>query len=146
MEDNLELGYYDDGAKRTLTDGQIAMFRHSEIQGHLRDQRRNAEKETSEFVSVARSTELQDGVWGVQEVVHDGDEEEEGEVKNDDDEEEEYEKFLVAEQREMELAASRQKMATDKNQKSKTGKSSTRRIVRELDEVTDSVDVLDYGE
>jgi len=26
------LGYYEDGAKRTLTDDQIAIFRHSEIQ------------------------------------------------------------------------------------------------------------------
>lgn len=33
------LGYYDDGVKRTLTDAQIAIFRHSEIQAILRDRR-----------------------------------------------------------------------------------------------------------
>ena len=31
------LGYYPDGAKRTLTDEQIAMFRHSEIYSILRE-------------------------------------------------------------------------------------------------------------
>ncbi|CAE7002207.1 hypothetical protein P3342_001557 [Pyrenophora teres f. teres] len=33
------LGYYPDGTKRTLTDEQIAMFRHSEIQAILRKRR-----------------------------------------------------------------------------------------------------------
>lgn len=31
-EEDDELGYYPDGVKRTLTDDQIAMFRHSELQ------------------------------------------------------------------------------------------------------------------
>ena len=30
--ENDGLGYYDDGIKRTLTDEQVRMFRHSEIQ------------------------------------------------------------------------------------------------------------------
>ena len=43
------LGYYEDGTKRTLTDEQIAIFRHSEIQALLRDRRRAAEaKEVEE--------------------------------------------------------------------------------------------------
>lgn len=33
------LGYYEDGVKRTLTDEQIAIFRHSEIEALLRDRR-----------------------------------------------------------------------------------------------------------
>jgi len=33
------LGYYDDGKKRTLTDEQISIFRHSEIQSLLRARR-----------------------------------------------------------------------------------------------------------
>lgn len=33
------LGYYEDGVKRTLTDEQIAMFRHTEIQAILRERR-----------------------------------------------------------------------------------------------------------
>ena len=36
MEDD-NLGYYPDGVKRTLTDDQIAMFRHSEIYSILRE-------------------------------------------------------------------------------------------------------------
>jgi hypothetical protein len=46
------LGYYENGTKRTLTDEQIAIFRHSEIQALLRDRRHAAEakhdKEDSE--------------------------------------------------------------------------------------------------
>jgi hypothetical protein len=37
------LGYYEDGTKRTLTDEQIAIFRHSEIQALLRARRHAAE-------------------------------------------------------------------------------------------------------
>ena len=38
-EQHEDLGYYQDGAKRTLTDEQIALFRHSEIQQLLREAR-----------------------------------------------------------------------------------------------------------
>ncbi|KNG46471.1 hypothetical protein TW65_06697 [Stemphylium lycopersici] len=41
------LGYYPDGTKRTLTDEQIAMFRHSEIQAILR--KRRLQKENGEM-------------------------------------------------------------------------------------------------
>ncbi|KAI9741037.1 MAG: hypothetical protein M1834_002748 [Cirrosporium novae-zelandiae] len=40
-----DLGYYEDGYKRTLTDDQIAMFRHSEIQTILRARRHKREAE-----------------------------------------------------------------------------------------------------
>ena len=36
-EENDELGYYNDGAKRTLTDEQIQMFRHSEMEQLIRE-------------------------------------------------------------------------------------------------------------
>ncbi|KAF2636595.1 hypothetical protein P280DRAFT_533159 [Massarina eburnea CBS 473.64] len=42
-EEDDGLGYYDDGVKRTLTDEQIAMFRHTEIHTILRDRRRRLE-------------------------------------------------------------------------------------------------------
>ena len=42
------LGYYADGTKRTLTDEQVKMFRHSEIQKLLRERRRRDEEERSE--------------------------------------------------------------------------------------------------
>ncbi|TAQ83618.1 hypothetical protein B7494_g8063 [Chlorociboria aeruginascens] len=38
-----DLGYYNDGVKRTLTDEQIAIFRHSEIEALLRERRRSEE-------------------------------------------------------------------------------------------------------
>lgn len=37
LDDDDGLGYYPDGCKRTLTDAQIAIFRHSEIQELLRN-------------------------------------------------------------------------------------------------------------
>nr|POF25954.1 hypothetical protein CFP56_22102 [Quercus suber] len=43
--ENDELGYYDDGVRRTLTDDQIAMFRHSEVQELLRDCRLQREEQ-----------------------------------------------------------------------------------------------------
>ncbi|CAD0091461.1 unnamed protein product, partial [Aureobasidium mustum] len=51
VDENLDddgLGYYADGVKRTLTDDQIAMFRHSEIQTLLRERRRRREVSESE--------------------------------------------------------------------------------------------------
>ncbi|KIW65723.1 hypothetical protein PV04_07950 [Phialophora macrospora] len=42
---NDELGYYDDGVKRTLTDDQIKMFRHSEIHRLLTKRRAAREKD-----------------------------------------------------------------------------------------------------
>jgi hypothetical protein len=42
------LGYYSDGVKRTLTDDQIAMFRHSEIQLLLRERRLRRENSEGE--------------------------------------------------------------------------------------------------
>jgi len=38
-EEEDALGYYPDGVKRTLTDEQIAIFRHSEIETLLRERR-----------------------------------------------------------------------------------------------------------
>ena len=136
------LGYYDDGAKRTLRDEQIAMFRHSEIQSLLRERRQAREKTTSEYKDVPRSKEIEDGLWGVQEMQDGQLMEEEGEITDDD---EEYARFLEAERKEMELAASRQKKKGAKFQTPK-GKASTRRIVREMDAVLSTNDDLDYGE
>lgn len=44
-ENSSGLGYYRDGTKRTLTDEQIEMFRHSEIQRLLNERRTIKEKE-----------------------------------------------------------------------------------------------------
>ena len=44
------LGYYADGVKRTLTDEQIKMFRHSEIQRLLSERREKRKKDKREEI------------------------------------------------------------------------------------------------
>ncbi|KAJ9648586.1 hypothetical protein H2199_001441 [Coniosporium tulheliwenetii] len=56
-EEDHELGYYADGVRRTITDEQVAMFRHSEIQALLRERRQR--QQLDEFSS-ARSDEQED--------------------------------------------------------------------------------------
>ncbi|KAI4719115.1 hypothetical protein E4T48_04684 [Aureobasidium sp. EXF-10727] len=59
--DDDNLGYYPDGVKRTLTNAQIAIFRHSEIQSLLRERRRNRESNQAEGETIpsasSKSTE-----------------------------------------------------------------------------------------
>ncbi|KAL1603584.1 hypothetical protein SLS60_005172 [Paraconiothyrium brasiliense] len=50
------LGYYDDGVKRTLTDEEIAIFRHSEIQRILLERRRR--KEAGESILGSPTSEV----------------------------------------------------------------------------------------
>ncbi|KAK2048135.1 hypothetical protein LZ31DRAFT_591742 [Colletotrichum somersetense] len=47
IEEDDGLGYYSDGVKRTLTDEQIAMFRHSELEALRREQERAAERRST---------------------------------------------------------------------------------------------------
>ncbi|KAL2000096.1 hypothetical protein VTN02DRAFT_3554 [Thermoascus thermophilus] len=58
------LGYYPDGVKRTLTDEQIRIFRHSEIHAllrekQLREEREKEARETSENMSTQTPLESQ---------------------------------------------------------------------------------------
>ncbi|KAG9247803.1 hypothetical protein BJ878DRAFT_477083 [Calycina marina] len=50
-EEDGGLGYYSDGVKRTLTDEQISIFRHSEIQALLRERRRDEEAKEDKKLS-----------------------------------------------------------------------------------------------
>ena len=59
-EDVDELGYYPDGVKRTLTDEQIAMFRHSEIYSILRKRQVLAENRQADGYELSDS-QLSDG-------------------------------------------------------------------------------------
>lgn len=52
-----DLGYYPDGVKRTLTDEQIAIFRHSEVQTLLRE-RRHQQEHYDEGRDVNQSTSI----------------------------------------------------------------------------------------
>ncbi|KAG7132384.1 hypothetical protein HYQ45_009255 [Verticillium longisporum] len=56
QDDDDGLGYYDDGVKRTLTDEQIAIFRHSELEAL----RRKGEK-LPVIVDQASGNEAEDG-------------------------------------------------------------------------------------
>ncbi|KAK5957414.1 hypothetical protein OHC33_001788 [Knufia fluminis] len=53
-----DLGYYEDGVRRTLTDEQIAMFRHSEIQRLLAERRRQRELREEQQEKEERLIEL----------------------------------------------------------------------------------------
>jgi hypothetical protein len=55
-EEDYGLGYYYDGVPRTLTNNQVTMFRHSEIESHLRQRRHRleAEAEAAEVVGTQR--------------------------------------------------------------------------------------------
>lgn len=43
LQGNDRIGYYEDGVKRTLSDEQVAIFRHTEIQELLRERRGRVE-------------------------------------------------------------------------------------------------------
>lgn len=60
-EDDDGLGYYEDGVKRTLTDEQIALFRHSEIQRMLLERRRVREAEESVHGDPSPEATMEDG-------------------------------------------------------------------------------------
>ena len=63
-EEEDDLGYYPDGAKRTLTDEQIAMFRHSEIQTLLRERRHAAEARSSNQLRSTSTSAPDTGSYG----------------------------------------------------------------------------------
>lgn len=66
-EEHDNLGYYADGVKRTITDEQIAMFRHTEIETLLRQKRKSdeakadkAERASGPQCEIVESPESQD--------------------------------------------------------------------------------------
>jgi hypothetical protein len=60
-EEDDGLGYYPDGVKRTLTDEQIAMFRHSEIQALLRERRHAEENKATHARDDEQAGEVEEG-------------------------------------------------------------------------------------
>ncbi|OTA00259.1 hypothetical protein A9Z42_0072540 [Trichoderma parareesei] len=57
-EDDDGLGYYEDGVKRTLTDEQIAIFRHSELRELRRQQEKQAGSKAPERPQDASADDL----------------------------------------------------------------------------------------
>lgn len=145
-----DLGYYPDGVKRTLTDEQIAMFRHSEIYSLVRKQQIQIEtRDVDESVDPGPlhqgSTSYDVANMRNELDIRDSD-------SNDD---EEYIKFLEAEKRQMEAdqkhteavhKAKKRKFDRIDGSKPHNRAPTHRRIARELDEAISSHDLLDYGE
>lgn len=127
-DDDDGLGYYPDGVKRTLTDEQIAMFRHSEIQA-LRKSQEKAQVRPK--LSSKSSTPME----------HDGAMSEEGEL---------------AHEVSQEVGAAKKNKNKKKNKKKKRGSGNgngnrqyspdPERRKRTWDVVETGLDGLDYGE
>ncbi|KZF26122.1 hypothetical protein L228DRAFT_264548 [Xylona heveae TC161] len=134
-DDDDGLGYYSDGTKRTLTDEQIAMFRHSELQALLRERRKQKlqQEETSDVIEPLAISSAPDR----------------SNIEEDEDEEE-YARFLAEERKNLSKSAKKKRK---KNKKGKSARASTdgekcpRRIAREMDDSTGGADAaLDYDE
>ena len=146
MEDD-DLGYYPDGVKRTLTDDQIAMFRHSEIYTILRErqvQKENLEAEGDEGLENMVSQPEQH-------VKATASSDEEGEVRSDGEVKDALAEIPEAASQHAENTRARKKRKlVDKDTGYGYGRKhasrSARGFVRELDSATAQDQVLDYGE
>ena len=143
-EEDDGLGYYPDGVKRTLTDDQVAMFRHSEIYAILRERlvrKENADADQDEVHSSSSKSTPAAAAEGRAEL-------KEG-IEGDSDDEEEYARFLEMEQKEMQAEAARRnkrKRSIADGNDERERPPTMRRIAREMDEATADDTVLDYGE
>ena len=161
--DGDDLGYYPDGVRRTLTDQQVAIFRHSEIQSLLRAKRHQREMKSSEsevnpvgrdIESKGKDRESDQLPPAMMESSHSefGKNSEDNKVmdvdeEDEEDDEEEYSRFLAAERQEFEsatLAINSSRRGENFDRADRT--TSTRRRVRELDAAESRDEVLDYGE
>ena len=130
------LGYYPDGVKRILTDQQIAIFRHSEIQGLLRERRRKQQQQQEreqeqERVDSARAKAADASFQNARDDQPSDRTEASTDGEVADDDKEEYLQFLKRERREMTLKKGNRKRA--------------RRVQMET-EVTPATTTLDYDE
>lgn len=156
-EDDDGLGYYPDGVKRTLTDDQIAIFRHSEIYSLVR--KRQIQKENRNAGDSLGDDNVAAESLDVAELMSDDAdnlEPELGVVNSDGNGDEEYLKFLEAERKQMEADRKETEATAYKSRKRKLKRvderkpyeraPTHRRIARELDDAVVSNDVLDYDD
>ncbi len=143
FEEGDDLGYYPDGTKRTLTDDQIAMFRHSEIYSILRG--RQVRQENKEADGDDQLDHLASSAAATPEGVmpHEFETNEDHERAHIHQLEEGY----VASQAAFKTSVASFKRKRDhEDSGDRSGKVSTRRLVRELDFVTAEDQLLDYGD
>lgn len=133
-----DLGYYPDGNKRTLTDDQIAMFRHSEVYSILRE--RQVRKENQEADGEDQSDDL-----GLKATVSLEAGEEMEDTKGHDNEDR---KDSAEKQNDAEVPATKNKRKRHNADKGdRRGRQYTsRRLARELDSILAEDQVLDYGD
>ena len=151
LDEDDGLGYYPDGVKRTLTDEQLAMFRHSEIYSLFRKQQ--LQEEARELDESAKPGSP--NVGSMPDSASEAVKELECGSSDDDDDDERYLRFLEEEGKQME-ADRKQMQAEHKTKKRKLGQVNSnklherppthRRIARELDDAITSHDVLNYDE
>ena len=142
------LGYYPDGVKRTLTDQQIAMFRHSEIYALLRERQVKKENKDAGFDGEPSISNPKDDIHTeAQKLLEKGMESADDNDDDDDEEEEEYAAFLVAEQNQFrtEIARNKRKRGSRSFKDVRNKEPTSRRLARELDEPGAADTVLDYG-
>ena len=142
-EDRDGLGYYPDGNKRTLTDDQIAMFRHSEIYAILRErqiQKENAEADGDEEVNIPSVTPKKASESAVPFEVE---EEAEHATASHNGEHRHLSEHYQADAKTLSATKNKRK----RNSADDGGRPYTsRRVARELDSAVDENCVLDYGD
>lgn len=170
--DSADLGYYPDGQPRTLTDDEIAIFRHSEIQALLLQRMKERLEAEDSKPSPTESGELSEGEISdhPDTAAAAGPEHSQGEAKTqndpdlvkqeqsnshdvltddqDEDEEAEYARFLEQERREFAESTLRKRQKSRHNRDLNNRNVSTRRRIREMDafESTDPILSYDDGE
>jgi hypothetical protein len=122
-----------------LTDEQIAIFRHSEIETLLREQRRaNEAAEAGKLLRPEKAARKPDHNAEIPEA----------HPSSDDDSE--YERFLQAEREEFERSAAQKRRKKNKKKQLATYEAdrtiSTRRKVREMDVIDTAAAVLNYDD
>lgn len=143
-EEDDGLGYYPDGVKRTLTDDQIAMFRHSEIYAIIRERQVRKENADADEPDGNTASSVQNSAAAPA-----GDPSLDEGIKGDSEDEEEYARFLETEQKELKAEAARKNKRNWNHQDGdgyRDRTTSTRRKVREMDGAMTADTVLDYGE
>jgi len=142
FEEEDDLGYYPDGIKRTLTDDQIAMFRDSEIYSILRE--RQVRQENAEADGDDPSDHSVSGAAATPEAVIPYETEMDDQGRAD---RHQPGNSPVDPQGTSQTSAPIFKRKRDfKDLGDRSGKISTRRLVRELDSATVEDQVLDYGD
>lgn len=139
------LGYYPDGVKRTLTDEQISMFRHSEIYSLLRQRQLKRERDETEADQISENSADKGVTANAQRLL-------EEDMDTDSDDDEEYAQFLEAEQRQLRAQAlkkkkkKKRKLDTPEVLGERVNPFTARRIAREMDETIADNTTLEYGE